>query len=197
MKRRELLQGLAALVPASSVLGHYSAVAAPLRKKVKITDLKAMVIGRPGGNTLVRIDTDAGITGYGEAYWGFGVKAVSYTHLDVYKRQFQHRRLIPVDVLVSELAVTELYDGHQGYVDPAVCGRDARKHPGHFLGVRERKNHLVDELVRSYSPRNWGESSIRRHGRNKIRAIKPAQSGFAATSGHYGYVCLLYTSRCV
>jgi len=81
MKRRELLQGLAALVPASSVLGHYSAVAAPLRKKVKITDLKAMVIGRPGGNTLVRIDTDAGITGYGEAYWGFGVKDVMMGYL--------------------------------------------------------------------------------------------------------------------
>jgi len=28
-----------------------------------------MVIGRLGGNTLVRIDTDAGVSGYGEAYW--------------------------------------------------------------------------------------------------------------------------------
>jgi hypothetical protein len=73
MKRRDLLHGLAALVPASSVLGHYTALAAPLRKKVKITDLKVMVVGKPGGNTLVRIDTDAGLSGYGEAYWGFGI----------------------------------------------------------------------------------------------------------------------------
>ena len=57
------------MLPASSVLGHYSALAEPLRKKMKITDLKAMVVGRSGGNTLVRIDTDAGVSGYGEAYW--------------------------------------------------------------------------------------------------------------------------------
>ena len=81
MKRRELLQGIAALVPASSVLGHYTALAAPLRKKVKITDLKVMVVGKPGGNTLVRIDTDAGVSGYGEAYWGFGVKDVMLGYL--------------------------------------------------------------------------------------------------------------------
>ena len=81
MKRRDLLQGLAALVPASSVLGHYTALAAPLRKKVKITDLKVMVVGKPGGNTLVRIDTDAGVSGYGEAYWGFGIKDVMLGYL--------------------------------------------------------------------------------------------------------------------
>src|ERR1700730_12082038 len=81
MKRRELLRGIAALAPASSVLGHYSALAAPLRKKVKITDLKVMVVGKPGGNTLVRIDTDAGISGYGEAYWGFGIKEVMLGYL--------------------------------------------------------------------------------------------------------------------
>src|ERR1700690_1009259 len=81
MRRRDLLQGIAALVPATSVLGHYSALAAPLRKKVKITDLKVMVLGKPGGNTLVRIDTDAGVTGYGEAYWGFGVKDVMLGYL--------------------------------------------------------------------------------------------------------------------
>ena len=81
MRRRDLLQGLAALVPASTALGHYTALAAPLRKKVKITDLKVMVVGRPGGNTLVRIDTDAGVTGYGEAYWGFGIKDVMLGYL--------------------------------------------------------------------------------------------------------------------
>ena len=81
MKRRNFLQGLAAMVPASSVLGNYSALAEPLRKKVKITDLKVMVVGRAGGNTLVRIDTDAGVSGYGEAYWGFGVKDIMLGYL--------------------------------------------------------------------------------------------------------------------
>src|ERR1022692_2424339 len=81
MKRRNFLQGIAAVIPASSALGHYSVVTEALRKKVKITDLKAMVIGRLGGNTLVRIDTDAGVSGYGEAYWGFGVKDVMLGYL--------------------------------------------------------------------------------------------------------------------
>jgi L-alanine-DL-glutamate epimerase-like enolase superfamily enzyme len=81
LKRRNVLKGLAAMLPASSALGHYSAIAEPLRKKVKITDLKAMVIGRSGGNTLVRVDTDAGVSGYGEAYWGFGVKDVMLGYL--------------------------------------------------------------------------------------------------------------------
>jgi len=81
MKRRNLLQGLAAIVPVAASLGHYTAMAEPLKKKVKITDLKAVVMGRPGGNTLVRIDTDAGITGYGEAYWGFGVKEIMIGYL--------------------------------------------------------------------------------------------------------------------
>jgi L-alanine-DL-glutamate epimerase-like enolase superfamily enzyme len=81
MKRRVFLRNLAIAAPASAALGPFEAVAEPLKKKVKITDLKAVVLGRPGGNTLVRIDTDAGVTGYGEAYWGFGVKEVMLGYL--------------------------------------------------------------------------------------------------------------------
>lgn len=81
MNRRSFLTAMAAVVPASSSLGHFAAAAEPNQKKVKITDLRAMVIGRPGGNTLVRIDTDAGVSGYGEAYWGFGVKEVMLGYL--------------------------------------------------------------------------------------------------------------------
>lgn len=40
---------------------------ASLRNKVKITAVKAMAIQSIAGNCLIRIDTDAGITGYGEA----------------------------------------------------------------------------------------------------------------------------------
>jgi L-alanine-DL-glutamate epimerase-like enolase superfamily enzyme len=76
MKRRQFMQTLGALVPAASSLPHFAAAAAPLKNKVRITDLKAVVIGRPGGNTFVRIDSDAGISGFGEAYWGYGVKDV-------------------------------------------------------------------------------------------------------------------------
>src|SRR5436190_11488137 len=37
------------------------------RRKAKITDVKAMQVANIAGNCLIRIDTDAGLTGYGEA----------------------------------------------------------------------------------------------------------------------------------
>lgn len=48
-------------------MARYRALAAPHINRVKITDVKAMAIQNIAGNCLIRIDTDAGITGYGEA----------------------------------------------------------------------------------------------------------------------------------
>ena len=48
--------------------------AAQLRGKVKITDVKCMIVRGTWDWNLVRIDTDAGVSGIGEAYWGYGVK---------------------------------------------------------------------------------------------------------------------------
>ena len=64
--RRDLVR-LAIALPAGSWLAHYRALAAPYRQKVKITGITAMGIKTATGNCLVRIQTDAGLTGYGEA----------------------------------------------------------------------------------------------------------------------------------
>jgi L-alanine-DL-glutamate epimerase-like enolase superfamily enzyme len=48
--------------------------AAQLKGKVKITDVKCMIVRGTWDWNLVRIDTDAGVSGIGEAYWGYGVK---------------------------------------------------------------------------------------------------------------------------
>jgi L-alanine-DL-glutamate epimerase-like enolase superfamily enzyme len=64
--RRRLLR-LAAALPAGALFDRYRALAAPNRGKVKITSIKAMALHNIAGNCLIRIDTDAGITGYGEA----------------------------------------------------------------------------------------------------------------------------------
>src|SRR5580704_489537 len=64
--RRNLLR-LAVALPAGSYLNHYKALAAPHQGKVKITAIKAMALQNIAGNCLIRIDTDAGLTGYGEA----------------------------------------------------------------------------------------------------------------------------------
>ena len=64
--RRDLIR-LAVGLPAGAWLARYHALAAPHQGKVKITAVKAMALRNIAGNCLVRVDTDAGITGYGEA----------------------------------------------------------------------------------------------------------------------------------
>jgi L-alanine-DL-glutamate epimerase-like enolase superfamily enzyme len=56
-------------------------MAAPPRKKVKITDVKAMFVHANTESNLVKIETDSGLTGIGEAYWGRGVKDVILGYL--------------------------------------------------------------------------------------------------------------------
>jgi L-alanine-DL-glutamate epimerase-like enolase superfamily enzyme len=64
--RRDFLK-LALALPAGGWMARYRAMAAPVTGSVKITDLKAMAIQSIAGNCLIRIDTDAGLKGYGEA----------------------------------------------------------------------------------------------------------------------------------
>ena len=51
-------------------------MAAPLRKKVKITDVKFMVVLGTADWNMVKLETDSGLAGIGEAYWGHGVKDI-------------------------------------------------------------------------------------------------------------------------
>src|ERR1700693_2021652 len=72
MNRRQFIQTAvtgAALFPAP-----YQKLAAALRKKVKITDVKCMIVRGTWDWNLIKIETDSGLYGIGEAYWGWGVK---------------------------------------------------------------------------------------------------------------------------
>ena len=64
--RRELVR-FALSLPAGALLSNLKLLAAPLAGKVKITGIKAMGLTNIAGNCLIRIDTDSGLTGYGEA----------------------------------------------------------------------------------------------------------------------------------
>jgi galactonate dehydratase len=64
--RRDLLR-LALVVPGAGLFSRYRVLAQPHLKKVKISGIRAMAIQNIAGNCLVRIDTDSGLTGYGEA----------------------------------------------------------------------------------------------------------------------------------
>jgi len=66
MSRRDLLR-VALGLPAAGLFARYQAMAAPNVNRVKITNVRAMAIRNIAGNCLIRIDTDSGLTGYGEA----------------------------------------------------------------------------------------------------------------------------------
>jgi L-alanine-DL-glutamate epimerase-like enolase superfamily enzyme len=77
INRRAFLQtAAAALFPAP-----FQRAAAALRKKVKITDVKCMIVRGTWDWNLVKVETDSGLYGIGEAYWGPGVKDLILTQM--------------------------------------------------------------------------------------------------------------------
>ncbi len=66
ISRRDLIR-LAVALPSAGLFARYRALAAPNVNRVKITGIKAMAIQNIAGNCLIRIDTDSGLVGYGEA----------------------------------------------------------------------------------------------------------------------------------
>src|SRR5258708_9552141 len=63
LSRRRFLQTVSA-----GVLVSFDALAAPERGRVKITDIKVMVLQGPRTYTLIKVLTDSGVDGIGEGY---------------------------------------------------------------------------------------------------------------------------------
>jgi L-alanine-DL-glutamate epimerase-like enolase superfamily enzyme len=74
VNRRGFIQGLAA--GACMLSPTFYSLAETMRKKVKITDVKCMIVRGTWDWNLIKIETDAGVSGIGEAYWGPGVKDI-------------------------------------------------------------------------------------------------------------------------
>ena len=66
LSRRSLLKAAVGM-PAAAWLLNYRALAAPFAGQVKITNIKTMGLDNVADGCLIRIETDAGIVGYGEA----------------------------------------------------------------------------------------------------------------------------------
>src|SRR5258708_12790649 len=64
--RRRFMK-LAVMLSASASFAHFRLLAQTQAKKVKITGISAMALNNIAGNSLIRVDTDTGLTGYGEA----------------------------------------------------------------------------------------------------------------------------------
>ena len=66
MTRRDLIR-LAIALPSTGLFTRFQTLAAPQLNRTKITAIKAMAIKNIAGNCLIRIETDSGLIGYGEA----------------------------------------------------------------------------------------------------------------------------------
>jgi L-alanine-DL-glutamate epimerase-like enolase superfamily enzyme len=75
----------------------YRSLAQSLRRKVKITDVKCMIVRGTWDWNLIKIETDSGVSGIGEAYWGPGVKDLML------------RQLKPIIVGEDPMNVDKLY----------------------------------------------------------------------------------------
>ena len=75
----------------------YASAAAALHNKIKITDVKCMIVRGTWDWNLVKIETDSGLYGIGEAYWGPGIKDLIL------------RELKPVIIGEDPLNVDKLY----------------------------------------------------------------------------------------
>src|SRR5579871_4833865 len=72
MNRRHFLR--TALAAGCVFPAQYQRLAAALANKVKITGVKCMIVRGTWDWNLIKIETDSGLYGIGEAYWGWGVK---------------------------------------------------------------------------------------------------------------------------
>src|SRR5260370_9314310 len=73
MNRRGFLT-VAATATGCLFSGPFQRVAAALQKKIKITDVKCMIVRGTWDWNLIKVETDSGLYGIGEAYWGWGVE---------------------------------------------------------------------------------------------------------------------------
>ena len=72
MKRRSFIQTALAGLACTELPLHR--LAAAQKGKVKITGVKCMIVRGTWDWNLIKIETDSGLYGIGEAYWGPGVK---------------------------------------------------------------------------------------------------------------------------
>ncbi len=87
----------------------------------------------------------------------------------------QHRRLVPINVFVRQLAVPELNNGDKRHLHSLSSRRNARQHPVHPDGVGEFENHFVHELIVANRSRDRNHLRIWRHLWNETLRVKLPQ----------------------
>jgi L-alanine-DL-glutamate epimerase-like enolase superfamily enzyme len=201
--RRQFLRtaGLAAahLLNAEHVFpAPYAKQAADLRKKVKITDVKCMIVRGKWDWNLIRIETDSGLYGIGEAYWGWGVKDLAINKM---KGIIVGEDPLNVDKLYTKMLMESAGAGAIGGATVSaasgieialwdLAGRILQTPACNLLGGRFRdkvrfyrttqvpKQHPEDmaswrELVRKTRAERWGWTAFKFQGDGIPRALDP------------------------
>lgn len=124
MNRRTFLRNLAYTVPTAAVLPHFTSLAAKEAKSVKITDVKCVLtMLNFRVSPLVKIETDAGIVGYGECHHdenGLGAKDIV---LNVCKPILLGQDPFDLERLVFKMSTrTSYYGGNHGVATHAITG---------------------------------------------------------------------------
>jgi galactonate dehydratase len=107
MTRRELLRSAVGL-PVGAALAQYEGLAAPAQGQIKITDIQAMQV-RDGG-TLIRVKTDAGITGIGPC--GASGPVARDTIRMLHQARLPHLGLIGKDPLAIRVHFHNMFYGY-------------------------------------------------------------------------------------
>jgi L-alanine-DL-glutamate epimerase-like enolase superfamily enzyme len=115
--RREWLRRMLAL-PAGAWIQSLHAYAEPHRGKVKITDIKAMQIANIAGNCLIKIETDAGLVGYGEAG---ATGPMARARIETMKRLLVGKDPLPIELHFHEM--TSLMHTYMAHI-PTISGID-------------------------------------------------------------------------
>ncbi|MEO8598162.1 MAG: mandelate racemase/muconate lactonizing enzyme family protein [Candidatus Solibacter sp.] len=163
MHRRSFLKTLAAGAPVAAALPFLKSACAQLRGKVKITDVKVMRVRARGTYTYIKVETDAGVYGIGEArpdITGLGVKDAV---LNAFKSMLVGQDPFDIDKLTTQMMWRVSYmGGNHGVVVHAVTGVEIALWDltGKLLGMPVRKilsGGAFTDKVRAYwtsQPRN-------------------------------------------
>ena len=182
LTRRSLLQAALAL-PAGVSLPHLEAQSAPARGLVKITAIRALELKE--GRTLIRIDTDAGISGYGECG---GPGAVARSVIAAYNGsgRLPHLGLIGKDPLAIQVHFHNMFYAYPqrgramrvlGGIDMALwdlAGRILNKPVSKLLGGNFREEILV------YSHATGGDYLSKDEWRDRAQRLLGDPRGFQA-----------------
>ncbi|QXD25085.1 hypothetical protein F7C95_04065 [Opitutia bacterium ISCC 51] len=124
MNRRTFLRNLAYTVPTAAVLPHFTSLAAKEAKSVKITDVKCVLtMLNFRVSPLVKIETDAGIVGYGECHHDKNVLGAKDIVLNVCKPILLGQDPFDLERLVFKMSTrTSYYGGNHGVATHAITG---------------------------------------------------------------------------